>query len=444
MNFSSPVFLFAFLPVAAAAYHLARPARAKNVLLIAAGLVFYAFGDLRHLPLLLASCVLHYFAGRWLLERTRGRRAVLWGCIALDIGVLCAYKLSGALPLGISFYTFQAISYIADAWRAPEKGTRSFRQVLQYLTFFPQLVSGPLMKFSDARPYLDERAVTWDDAAQGICRFVRGLAKKLLLSAAAAELAASVYAQSTLDALCAWTGAVCYCIQLYFDFSGYSDMAIGLGLLFGVPLPENFNHPYCASSLSDFWRRWHMSLSGWFRDYIYIPLGGSRKGTLRTMCNKLIVFLATGIWHGTGLTFLLWGVWNGLWSCVETAFRLPKKLEKKWYGHIWTLLIVIFGFALFRADSLAQGFAFWRAMLSGFAPDGACRAALLQALSRRTALLCACGVVLCTPAAAQLDARLGGLACADVLRCALTLILFILCVMALAASSFQPFIYASF
>ena len=283
-----------------AAYHLLRPMRAKNALLIAAGLIFYAFGDLRHLPLLLASCVLHYFSGVFLLTRKKGRKAVLAACITVDLGVLAAYKSFGTLPLGISFYTFQAISYVVDVYRSPEHGTRSFRQLLQYLTFFPQLVSGPLMKFSDVRESLDVRTANWDGAFDGVCRFVCGLAKNLLLAAAAAELANAVYAQSGFDALCVWTGAVCYCLQLYFDFSGYSDMAVGLGLLFGIRLPENFNYPYCAASLSAFWRRWNMSLSGWFRDYLYIPLGGNRRGTLRTMCNKLLVFLATGLWHGNG------------------------------------------------------------------------------------------------------------------------------------------------
>ena len=427
-----------------AAYHLLRPMRAKNALLIAAGLIFYAFGDLRHLPLLLASCVLHYFSGVFLLTRKKGRKAVLAACITVDLGVLAAYKSFGTLPLGISFYTFQAISYVVDVYRSPEHGTRSFRQLLQYLTFFPQLVSGPLMKFSDVRESLDVRTASWDGAFDGVCRFVCGLVKKLLLAAAAAELANAVYAQSGFDALCAWTGAVCYCLQLYFDFSGYSDMAVGLGLLFGIRLPENFNYPYCAASLSAFWRRWHMSLSGWFRDYLYIPLGGNRRGTLRTMCNKLLVFLATGLWHGNGLTFVLWGLWHGLWSCVETALHLPKKLERKWYGHVYTLLVVIFGFALFRAASPAQGFALWRAMLTGFHADNVCRAALSAALDARNLVLCVLALVLCMPAAPALRAKLERLRCAAALRGALALLLFLLCLMTLAANSFQPFIYASF
>lgn len=369
---------------------------------------------------------------------------MLAACITVDLSVLAAYKSFGTLPLGISFYTFQAISYVVDVYRSPEHGTRSFRQLLQYLTFFPQLVSGPLMKFSDVRESLDARTASWDGAFDGVCRFVCGLAKKLLLAAAAAELANAVYAQSGFDALCVWTGAVCYCLQLYFDFSGYSDMAVGLGLLFGIRLPENFNYPYCAASLSAFWRRWHMSLSGWFRDYLYIPLGGNRRGTLRTMCNKLLVFLATGHWHGNGLTFVLWGLWHGLWSCVETALHLPKKLERKWYGHVYTILVVIFGFALFRAASPAQGFALWRAMLTGFHADNVCRAAISTALDARNLALCVLALVLCMPAAPALRAKLERLRCAAALRGALALLLFLLCLMTLAANSFQPFIYASF
>ncbi len=443
MNFASPIFLFAFLPLTAALYALLRKPALKNALLVAAGLVFYAFGDLRHLPLLLASCVLHYAVGRWLCVCTRGRRAILAGCIVLDLAVLGAYKFFGALPLGISFYTFQAISYIVDVYRAPESGTRSFWRVLQYLTFFPQLTAGPLMKFSAVQPYLQARRTTWSGAYDGICRFAGGLFKKVLLSAAAAELANAVYGQTGYDALCAWMGAACYCLQLYFDFSGYSDMAIGLGLLFGVRLPENFRDPYCATSITEFWRRWHISLSAWFRDYLYIPLGGSRKGLLRTMGNKMVVFLATGLWHGSGLTFLLWGVWHGLWSCLETALKLPQKLRGRWYGHLYALLVVVLGFALFRAASLSQAAALVRAMFTGFSANAACRAALAAALDARTLTLCALGVLLCLPVGAlwkKISSRRGAMAARGVLALAL----FALSLLAMSAGAFQPFIYAAF
>ena len=444
MNFASPLFLFAFLPLVLTAYHLLRPMRAKNALLITAGLVFYAFGDLRHLPLLAASCALHYAVGLALIRWQRGRGLTLAVCAAVDLAVLAMYKWRGTLPLGISFYTFQAISYVADVYRAPQSGTRSFRQVLQYLTFFPLLVSGPLTRFSDMQPLLDARRATWDNAFTGCRRFVCGLAKKLLFAAAAAQLANAVYEQSSFDALCAWTGAVCYCLQLYFDFSGYSDMAVGLGLLFGIRLPENFRYPYCASSLSDFWRRWHISLSRWFRDYLYIPLGGNRRGTPRTMANKLLIFLATGLWHGTGWTFVLWGLWHGLLSCLETALHLPEKLKKHWYGHVYALFSVILGFAVFRAADLPQACAMLRAMLTGFAPDAVCRTALLAALSRRTGFLCALSLVLCVPLGPWLQKKIAPLRFQDTLYGGLTMLLFVLCLLVLASSSFQPFIYAGF
>lgn len=444
MNFASPIFLFAFLPLVLIAYHLLRPMRAKNALLIAAGLVFYAFGDLRHLPLLLASCALQYAVGLALMRARRGRGLLLAACVTADLAVLAVYKWRGALPLGISFYTFQAISYAVDTYRAPQSGTRSFRQALQYLTFFPQLTAGPLMRFSEVQPLLDARRVTWDSAFDGCCRFVCGLAKKVLLAAAAAQLTDAVYAQSSFDALCAWTGAVCYCLHLYFDFSGYSDMAVGLGLLFGIKLPENFRYPYCADSITDFWRRWHISLSRWFRDYLYIPLGGSRKGTLRTMANKLLVFLATGLWHGTGWTFVLWGLWHGVLSCAETALHLPEKLKNRWYGHVYALLAVILGFAVFRAADVSQAGALLSAMLTGFSPDAACRAALLTALSRRTVLLCLLALALCLPLGPWLRKKFEPLRIWNALRGFFVLLVFALCLLALASGSFQPFIYASF
>ena len=445
MNFDSPIFLFAFLPIVVLAYHLVRPERWKTALLIAAGLLFYAFGDLRHLPLLLASCVLHYFVGRALMGGVRRRGCLLAGCVLLDFGVLLGFKLrGGTLPLGISFYTFQAVSYVADVYRDPAQGERRFRPVLQYLTFFPVLTAGPIMRFSQLRPYLDRRSCDWETAAQGVSRFVCGLAKKLLLSTAAAGLANAVFGCAAFDALTAWTGALAYCLQLYLDFSGYSDMAIGLALLFGVRLTENFNYPYCASSVADFWRRWHISLSGWFRDYLYIPLGGSRKGLARTLGNKLLVFAATGLWHGTGWTFLLWGLWHGLWSCAETALRLPEKLRGRWYGHLYALLIVIFGFVLFRAGTAEQGLALWRAMLTGFAPSAAGRAALDAVWSVRTGLCCVLGLVCCLPLAPRVRKMLAGRACASALRTVWTLALLALCLMQLAASGFQPFIYAQF
>ena len=221
-------------------------------------------------------------------------------------------------------------------------------------------------------------------------------------------------------------------------------MAVGLGLLFGIRLPENFRYPYCADSITDFWRRWHISLSAWFRDYLYIPLGGNRRGILRTMANKLLVFLATGLWHGTGWTFVLWGLWHGLLSCMETALQLPGKLKNRWYGHVYALFAVILGFAVFRAADVSQAGALLGAMLTGFSPDVVCRAALLAVLSRRTLLLCALSLALCLPLWPWLQKKLEPLRIWNALRGCLMLLLFVLCLLALASGSFQPFIYANF
>lgn len=444
MSFTSPVFLFAFLPLTAIVYQLARGTRRKNAVWIAAGLLFYAFGDLRHLPLLLGSCLLHYGAGRYLMARKKARGAALGLVVALDLAVLAFYKARGALPLGISFYTFQAISYVADTYKNPADGTKSLREALQYLTFFPQLTAGPFLKFSALRPYLDSRETSWEKNARGARRFVCGLCKKVLLSAAAAKLADAMFSLTAIDALGAWTGALSYCLQLYFDFSGYSDMALGLGLLFGVQLPENFRYPYCAGSVTEFWRRWHMTLSGWFRDYVYIPLGGNRKGQVRTVFHKLLVFLATGLWHGTGWTFVLWGLWHGVFCGAETLLDRKHTLRTHWYGHVYTLLVVICGFVLFRAENLPQALMLLRAMLTGFSPVDACRLALRNLLTAGTVFWCLAGIFACLPLWELAKARFGGRRWLPAALDALTIAGLLFCLMQLASHSFQPFIYASF
>lgn len=446
MNFASPIFLFAFLPLVLIAYHLLRPIRAKNVLLIAAGLVFYAFGDLRHLPLLLASCALHYGVGLALMRARRGRRLLLAACVTVDLAVLAAYKWRGALPLGISFYTFQAISYIVDVSRAPQSGTRSFRRALQYLTFFPQLTAGPLMRFSEVQPLLDTRHVTWDGAFDGCSRFICGLAKKLLLAAAAAQLTNAVYAQTSFDALCAWTGAVCYCLQLYFDFSGYSDMAVGLGLLFGIRLPENFRYPYCADSITDFWRRWHISLSAWFRDYLYIPLGGNRKGKGRQLLNILLVWLATGLWHGADWTFVLWGLLYAALLSAEKLFLLRGLKKLRVLNHIYVLLFVTLGFVLFDADSVRSAAASVCAMFGGGGLPLAGQESLYALRSGAVLLLSA--AVGATPLPRRLitavQQKQAGRAVLAVLEPVGLCLLLAVCTAFLVDGSFNPFLYFRF
>ena len=444
MTFYSPVFLFAFLPVTAVLYRSARSDSLRRAIWVLSGLAFYAFGDIRHVPLLLAFCALHYGVGRFLRTAKKGKKPALFACVCFDLAVLFFYKSKGALPLGISVFTFQAISYVADVYQNLENGTNDFWEVCQYLTFFPQLTAGPFAKFGALRPYFTRPELSWDDGAKGIRRFVCGLTKKLVLSAAAAKLSDAMFALVQIDALGAWLGAISYCLQLYFDFSGYSDMAIGLGLLFGVRLPENFNYPYTAGSVTEFWRRWHISLSHWFRDYLYIPLGGSRKGTARTVLNKLAVFLATGLWHGTGASFVFWGLWHGLFCSLETVFDRKKTLSRHWYGHIYTLLVVIFGFVLFRAESLPQAGVMLRAMLTGFAPIDACRLMIRNLLTAREVFFLLAGIFACLPVWPKIREKLEGKRAPELLLDGVSVLAFLVCAAQLASNSFQPFIYAGF
>ena len=436
MSFTSPVFLFAFLPLTVIVYQLARSTKLKNAVWIAAGLLFYAFGDLRHLPLLLGSCLLHYGAGRYLMARTKARRAVLLSCVALDLAVLAFYKVRGALPLGISFYTFQAISYVADTYKNPADGTKNLREALQYLTFFPQLTAGPFLKFSALRPYLDRRDVSWEKNAQGVRRFVCGLCKKVLLSTAAAKLADAMFSLASIDALGAWTGALGYCLQLYFDFSGYSDMALGLGLLFGVQLPENFRHPYCAGSVSEFWRRWHMTLSGWFREYVYIPLGGNRKGLKRQIFNLFVVELLTGIWHGANWNFICWGLYYFVLLALEKLFLLPYLKKGRVWPHIYTLFLVVVGWAMFVGNDTGVEFGLLFRKL--FIPSGG---VMPLYFLRNYGVLLAVSIVCCTP----LIEKLWKLLSRNAITRALTILVLLTVSMAyVVGSTNSPFLYFNF
>lgn len=458
MAFGSPIFLFAFLPLCAALYFLVPGLKWKNVLLAAAGLVFYAFGRLADLPVLLGAAAVNYVFGLLLRRSGRGRRVLLASGVTLDLALLVFYKYWNfftaalwpgltlpalPLPAGLSFFTFQGISYLADAYREPEQADCRFFPVLQYLCFFPNLISGPLWRYRDFHPMLKNRSTTPENAARGLRRFTVGLGKKLLLAAPIGLAVDAVFAldPSALDLRSAWLGALGYSMQLYLDFSGYSDMAIGLAALFGFRLPENFNLPFRSGSISEFWRRWHITLGGWFRDYLYIPLGGSRKGKVRTVLNKLAVFLATGLWHGASWNFILWGLWHGIFAALETVTPL-RKTEKRWFGKLYTQLAVVLGFALFRAGTLGQGFSMIAKLFTGFSFTLETSKVLVSALTRRTLLALCVGffVSIGFPAGLKLWKKRWF----EPVSCILTLGLLFLCAAALASGSFQPFIYAQF
>ena len=459
MSFGSAIFLFGFLPVTVVLYRLLPGQLPRRILFTAASLLFYAFGSLGDLALLLASVALHYLAGLLLL-RSRGRRGVVAAAILLDLGLLVGYKywsflLSTVgiptaavlpLPAGISFFTFQGISYVVDAYRDRAHASTRFFPVLQYLVCFPNLISGPLVKFRELSPQLAEaKRPDARETAMALRRFTVGLGKKLLLAGTLGTVADGIFAleQGALDIRTAWLGAVAYALQLYFDFSGYSDMAVALGRLFGLKLPENFRLPYCAKSITDFWRRWHISLSQWFRDYLYIPLGGNRRGLKKTLRNKWVVFLATGLWHGASWTFVLWGVWHGLFATLETATPLGK-LQNRKIGRIYALLVVLVGFVLFRASTLSQAAEMAGNLFTGFALTPASTLALRHLLTRRALASLLVGAVGALGGGAWLWERVKNRRGAEAVSLALTLALLALCVLSLAAGTFQPFIYQQF
>lgn len=467
MVFSSVSFLSVFLPGVFIIYRLLPGMRGKNGLLMAASFIFYAFGRLEWTPLLLLSVLCNYSAGR-LVSRGTKRKAVLVGAAVVNLSILGVFKywdfflgsfnalfgtqlpLTGIeLPIGISFFTFQGMSYVIDVYRQPEQEARNLGKVLLYIAFFPQLVAGPIVKYLDIAQQIDQRTTTPEQTAEGILRFILGLSKKLLLANTLGQAADAVYGLSgqQLDIRLAWLGAVCYTLQIYFDFSGYSDMAIGLGRMFGFQFKENFRHPYAAASMKAFWRRWHISLSSWFRDYVYIPLGGNRKGSARARRNRLLVFFLTGLWHGANWTFILWGLWHGLLLLLEDRFQLIQRCSKGILGHCYTMLAVTLGFMLFRAESLTQAGAMLRAMFTGFAftAEGtALLAGLFSPLFLAVLLLSAVGAAPILPYLQRKGIAHLGETCVRRLCWAAALVLLVLDFLNLAATSFNPFIYFQF
>jgi alginate O-acetyltransferase complex protein AlgI len=469
MVFGSPIFLFCFLPAAYLVYRFLPGIRSRNAWLAIASLVFYSFGQPVYLPLLLLSVVMNYLFGLLLMSPAgRGKRWPAACAVAGNLLLLGTFKyldffagilntlpgvnlpLPGlALPIGISFFTFQGLSYALDVSREPDAGTRSFGKLVLYISFFPQLIAGPIIKYHDVALQIDQRELTPELTILGLRRFITGFAKKLLIANTMGLAADRVFAleAGALDLRLAWLGAVCYTLQIYFDFSGYSDMAIGLGRMFGFTFQENFNLPYAARSIKEFWRRWHISLSSWFRDYLYIPLGGNRKGRARTMGNKIIVFFSTGLWHGANWTFVLWGMWHGLFSALEDANVIPKRLRESVLGHVYTMLVVVLGFTLFRADSLAAAGVMFSQMFAGFQFTPAHTLTLISLLDRRTVVFLIAAVLLASGLPQRLVERLSKAAPYAVrqwVRTAAYAALFALCVLNLSGASFNPFIYFQF
>lgn len=464
MVFSSMVFLCIFLPIVFGLHLIIPGIRAKNAMLLIASLLFYGYGEPVYLLLLIASSFFNYLCAILIGKYWRRKKQILLIAVLLNLSVFIVFKYTGFLvesfnaftglavpvpvvrmPIGISFFTFQAMSYVIDVCRKVTVPQKNFGKVLLYISFFPQLIAGPIVKYHDIAEEIDNRTQTLEGVSLGIRRFTAGLAKKVLIANTMGMAADALFAASWSDinAAGAWIGAVSYMLQIYFDFSGYSDMAIGMGWMFVFHFKENFKYPYISGSIQEFWRRWHISLSGWFLEYLYIPLGGNRKGKSRTVINKMVVFLCTGIWHGAAFNFLFWGIYHGLFLMLEEYIPAVRKKGgkiKSFFQHIYTLLVVCVGFVFFRADSMAQG-AFWvKEMFTGFGWDKGAMSLALQQLTPVYLVTLAAAVAASMPLVQKAREKKAYVPISYL--CSLAGLA--LCLLSLASGTYNPFIYFRF
>lgn len=454
MSFASLVFLYFFLPAVLAGYYLL-PRRSRNLFLLAANLVFYGWGEPSFVPVILLTAWLGWAAGLAMTRAPRWRRPLLWGTLLVDFGLLAVFKyadfaletvgasarLGLALPLGISFYTFQVVSYLIDVYRGTVPAEDSPVRFAAYLTFFPQLIAGPIVRYGDLRDQMTARRETAAQAVHGVQLLIIGLSKKLLLANQMGALWQALRVQIPENGIVgAWTGVAAYSLQIYLDFSGYSDMAMGLGALFGFSIPRNFDHPYCADSITAFWRRWHITLSSWFRDYVYIPLGGSRCGRGKTYRNLLIVWALTGLWHGAAWNFVLWGLYYFVLLAAEKAIgmnrlsRIPRPLRR-----VGTLLLVGLGWLLFALEDLGELGQYLMSLCTGALLGSHARVLLLSYLP-----LMLVSAVCCLPVGGRLWRRIADRPAAAAGALAACLLLLLACTATLAADSYNPFLYFRF
>ena len=387
MVFSSLVFLCIFLPIVFLGHTILPGIRAKNAMLLLASLVFYAYGEPVYVVLMIASALCNYLFALWIERFQDQKKWIVSVAVILNLALLVIFKYAGfltesvntmfgtgfpvpdiRLPIGISFFTFQAMSYVIDVYRGANKAQKNFGKVLLYISFFPQLIAGPIVKYHDVEQEIEHRTQSADGVARGIRRFIAGLSKKVLISNVMGMTADALFgaAAGTLGAATAWVGALSYLFQIYFDFSGYSDMAIGLGRMFGFEFKKNFDVPYISKSITEFWRRWHISLSSWFREYVYIPLGGNHVTISRNIVNLLIVWMLTGMWHGAAWNFIVWGIYYGVVLVLEKYVwgaivdRWPSVLQ-----HIYALVLVLVGWVFFFSPSLGAALRYLFAMVGG-------------------------------------------------------------------------------
>lgn len=466
MVFSSTIFLCVYLPLVLLGYYIC-PKKGRNLFLLIVSLVFYAWGEPKYVFLMIFSILVNYIFGR-LMDKNRGRKKrmklLLVLSVVIDLGLLSVFKytdfiitnvnaifgssfdlLKIALPIGISFYTFQAMSYTIDVYRNDVRVQKNLIDFGMYITMFPQLIAGPIVRYADVQDQLAERSVTTADFSEGVMRFVVGLGKKVLLANQMGAVWSEIYALGgDVSALMAWTGAIAYTFQIYFDFSGYSDMAIGLGRMFGFKFPENFRYPYQSVSITDFWRRWHITLSTWFKEYLYIPLGGNRCGLARQALNLLIVWSLTGFWHGAGWNFVMWGLYYFVILFIEKLFLL-KALDKlpKLFRHVYALLLIVIGWVIFASDDVSVLLPYLGSM---FGANGAVGGMDVYTLFTKAVLL-----IICCVASTELPKRLflsatGAMneKAAFTIKSVMTIALLALSMILLIGDSYNPFLYFRF
>ncbi len=466
MVFSSTIFIFVFLPIVLLSYFLLGK-KFKNYILLISSILFYAWGGISYLKVLIASITINYIFGllidKW-KNNIKLKRIFLGIGILLNLGILFYYKYYDffignvnrvfntsfslteiVLPIGISFFTFQGMSYIIDIYRNDGKVNKNPFSVALYISFFPQLVAGPIIKYKTIDDQIRSRKESLEYFSYGINRFVLGLAKKVIIADILGGMADNIFNlyYSGIDTPTAWIGAICYSFQIYYDFSGYSDMAIGLGYMFGFKFMENFNYPYISKSITEFWRRWHISLSTWFKEYLYIPLGGNRKGNV--YFNLFVVFLVTGIWHGAAWTFVLWGIWHGLFILIE---RFSK--NKSWYiktpaviKYIIAMLVVIIGWVLFRADSLSQAVGYIGTMF-GLVNAKVITFEYIYFINKKLVVWILISIIGSLPFISNKVIRYKGTKGFEIITTVFILILFIVSIVFVVNSTYSPFIYFQF
>ena len=466
MVFSSTIFVFLFLPLVLLCYFLV-PKKLKNYILLFFSLVFYIFGGPKFLLVLLFVVLIDYI-GAILINKTNKKKLFLILTLILNIATLVYFKYTGfflenvnnifglnitipdiVLPIGISFYTFQAMSYVIDVYRNKVSLQKNYLTLLLYVSLFPQLVAGPIVRYETIEQELKVRKTTFEDVEYGIRRFILGLAKKVIIANQMGALADTIFASSDISTPVAWLGAIAYMFQIYFDFSAYSDMAIGLGRIFGFKFLENFNFPYISKSITEFWRRWHISLSTWFRDYVYIPLGGNRKGIKRQIINLFIVWLLTGFWHGAEWNFVIWGLYYFIFLMLE-KFVFNKVLAKtpNVIRHIYTLFIVLIGWVIFRCESLDSIKTMFTSMFTLKITEFSLNELLIYLETYAIYFILA--IIFSMPVYYKIVDKInflkeGRLKLAlNILHYGSLIVIFIITIMFLAYSSYNPFIYFRF